>query len=110
MKAQLTCKSCGNAWSIHSEPRLLSSITCGACGSSVAIKRRIVPAGTFLAIICSAMSMMKGIIRMNVNTSSAIRNGGMISRITYRSMMRISLDYPPPSHFVPWRDGLRQAW
>ena len=34
---------------------------------------------------------MKGIIRMNVNTSKAIRNGGMISRMTYRSMMRIRM-------------------
>jgi hypothetical protein len=45
-------------------------------------------AGTPFAIISSARSMMKGIIRMKVNTSSASRNGGMISRITYRSMMR----------------------
>jgi hypothetical protein len=47
------------------------------------------PGGTFLAIICSATSMMKGIIRTNVKTSSAMRNGGITSRITYLSMMRI---------------------
>jgi hypothetical protein len=34
---------------------------------------------------------------MNVNTSSASRNGGMTSRITYRSMMRgIQIHYAPP--------------
>jgi len=52
--------------------------------------RTSVVQGTPLAIICSARSMMNGIVRMNVNTSSAIRKGGMSSRITYRSIVRIA--------------------
>jgi hypothetical protein len=66
-------------------------------GNRVAARRRMVIAGTFFAIICSAMSMMKGIIRTNVKTSRPSRNGGTTSRITYLSMMRIPLDYPPPT-------------
>ncbi len=58
-------------------------------GTSVRINRRIVVHGTPFAIIASARSMMKGIIRMKVNTRSAMTNGGMISRMMYRSRVRI---------------------
>ena len=70
-------------------------------GTRVAINCSSVAHGTPFAIICSAKSMMKGIIRMNVNTSRAIRNGGTISRITYRSMMRIRMGRGR-LHYRPW--------
>ena len=70
------------------------------------------PPGTPLAIICSARSMMNGIIRMNVKTSSAMRNGGRISRMTYRSMIAhavsiISLRHRPASSHQRRRPGSR---
>ena len=85
-----------NSRSAESRPRPTSRpmssdigmVSASACGNRVTVSCRIVAAGTPFAIISSASSMMKGIIRMKVNTSSASRNGGMISRITYRSMMR----------------------
>ncbi len=59
-------------------------------GNSVSVRRSRVVQGTPFAIICSARSMMNGIIRMKVKTSSAMKNGGMISRITYRSIVRMA--------------------
>ncbi len=68
-------------------------------GSNVAISRRSVVQGTPFAIICSARSMMKGIIRMKVKTSSAMRNGAMISRMMYRSRVRMAGGW---DHYPPW--------
>ena len=77
----------------------IGMVRASACGNNVTVSCRMVDVGTPFAIIVSASSMMKGIIRMNVKTSSASRNGGMISRITYRSMMRgIVTFYYQPTH------------
>ena len=57
-------------------------VSASAPGSSVTIRRSSIGQGTPLAIICSASSMMNGMMRMNVKTSIAITNGGRISRIT----------------------------
>ena len=46
------------------------------------MSRSSISQGTPLAIICSASSMMNGMMRMKVKTSSAMTNGGRISRIT----------------------------
>ena len=66
-------------------------------GRSVTVSCRMIDHGTPLAIICSARSMMKGIIRMNVKTSSAMKNGGRISRMMYRSRVRMACH-----HYRPW--------
>jgi hypothetical protein len=63
----------------------IGMVSARADGSSVTISRRSIGQGTPLAIICSASSMMNGMIRMKVKTSMAITNGGRISLITYRS-------------------------
>ena len=51
-------------------------VSASAAGRSVTIRRSSIGQGTPLTIICSASSMMNGMMRMNVKTSSAITNGG----------------------------------
>ena len=86
----------------------IGMVSAATPGRSVPISCSNVAHGTPFAIICSANSMMKGIIRMNVNTSKAIKNGGMISRITYRSRIRIRMWLSAPvgraicTHYCPW--------
>ena len=75
----------------------IGMVSASADGSSVTMSRSSIGQGTPLAIICSANSMMNGMMRMKVKTSIAITNGGRISRITYRSSVFMPLTPLSPS-------------